>query len=765
MKKNQASGRFFRFLLFFILGFALLPGCGGAGEETDLPPITPGTPGTDEPGGITPAPPTTQASESDADVRLSADRDDVTAFQPDGTGQRLLAPGELFLGLGSRVDVSEAGRAILRFADLLTVEVLRDGELQIQELDIADQDAIVSVLLNGGALLNDFDPQEEIERRFTVQTEFATITATGTKFLVVREADTPLEWIVGLDSEAGDLMVTADGVTKEVLSNEARWVAPIDEPSAGISAEMGNVQEWITNLQVGQSVREIGETLWAQADVLINTGVLAGLPAVGERAALGDIGITLLPGGDYSFEDCNGDFIPDIAAINGEIELDFREVLNRVRAVDVTVYKVAGGGLLEGLDPAAAATSEKDIPAAADQLEVLSLRSETPFHYALLSLEDGCFIGVSLTPPEDDGADGMPRSPIEEGEGVIIDSPEDGATNVVNEFIVTGRTTLTPGESEGALSLFVETPDGEILGQWILTVGDWDPDQGFSTFSRPVYVETDLPAEIRIRVRYASLDNESVVAEDSVLLSPLNPYLGTDRRPPVNGRLRAARVGSGGYQAALTIDGTDEDWQALQKLRGGGSAGISHTVFDLQCSVEYPDGAGFADLVGSAMMAYDEQFLYVSFSVFDDGYDGYLGAGELYFNGDAPQILLDLDLPGDFADQKLSPDDIQLDFLPGRAEPGDMPLVAFWQLDSRESWVLEEAAIASRWTGLGYFLEAAIPWGSLGIAPEPGQSFGIAASISDNDTPGTDVQECMISTAPERDWQNPTTWGTLTLEP
>ena len=74
---------------------------------------------------------------------------------------------------------------------------------------------------------------------------------------------------------------------------------------------------------------------------------------------------------------------------------------------------------------------------------------------------------------------------------------------------------------------------------------------------------------------------------------------------------------------------------------------------------------------------------------------------------------------------------------------------------------------SARWTArsCGYFLEAALPWTSLGLPPLPGARLGLAASVSDNDTPGTDVQECMISTAPQRDWQDPTTWGTLLLGP
>jgi hypothetical protein len=86
-----------------------------------------------------------------------------------------------------------------------------------------------------------------------------------------------------------------------------------------------------------------------------------------------------------------------------------------------------------------------------------------------------------------------------------------------------------------------------------------------------------------------------------------------------------------------------------------------------------------------------------------------------------------------------------------------------WRLKDLQVRALGEAALATRQDDTGYTVEARIPWKSLAIAPEPGLTLGIAASVSDNDTPDTAVQECMISTAPQRDWQRPLTWGTLVL--
>jgi hypothetical protein len=68
-------------------------------------------------------------------------------------------------------------------------------------------------------------------------------------------------------------------------------------------------------------------------------------------------------------------------------------------------------------------------------------------------------------------------------------------------------------------------------------------------------------------------------------------------------------------------------------------------------------------------------------------------------------------------------------------------------------------------TTSGYLVEAALPWASFGISPQPGDRLGLAANVNDNDTPGSNAQECIISTAPQRVWDNPTTWGALFLSP
>jgi hypothetical protein len=64
----------------------------------------------------------------------------------------------------------------------------------------------------------------------------------------------------------------------------------------------------------------------------------------------------------------------------------------------------------------------------------------------------------------------------------------------------------------------------------------------------------------------------------------------------------------------------------------------------------------------------------------------------------------------------------------------------------------------------GYRIEFAIPWSVFGITPVKGQVFGFAVSVSDNDNKSQDVQQTLISSAPDRVLTDPTTWGLLTLK-
>lgn len=392
-----------RLIFIWLVLFAALVGCASPKPQTDV--VSP----TDE----------ETAASAGSLVAAAALLDNVTV-QQGGAQRPLLLNESAELQVGDSIDVDEAGRATLQFEDLLVVEVMRDGELIVQELSLTDSDAIATFSQIGGAVLNDFNAEEAVNRRLTIETEFATITATGTRFLIAKELNTPLEWIVGLDASPGDLMITADGVTKEVTTDVGRWVAPIGEPSPSFGADMTAVGGWLENLREGKKVEEIGEVLWSPADLLAD---MSGAPVnlgAGSAVNMQGVGLALDPAGEYSMRDCNGDGIDDLFVRRGVLRFDLRPMISRVRAFDATIINGGGPGsaTLVGYNPGGPeeqyAIAQDVAQAAAVVQEILSLRSaEQPFHFASLTLENGCFLGFSLTPPKADGSFGNPRAVAE----------------------------------------------------------------------------------------------------------------------------------------------------------------------------------------------------------------------------------------------------------------------------------------------------------------------------------------------------------------
>ncbi len=716
--------------------------------------------------GVTPDPKTSGGT---GQFLVLADRAQVFTITPAEGRQELPETEKATLSVGDGVDVDEAGRAILQFADLLTVEVLRDGEITIQEAAIDDNSGLVTLVQNGGVVLNDFNPAAEIDKRFTVQSEFAEITATGTRFLVVKEAGSSLEWVLALDAAPNDLTVTADGTTKDVPTAITRWIAPLGAPGPGLNADLPAIQTWLQNLQADAPVKPFGQIVWEHADVLATPQTLSALPAPGETFTLEGVEMTLTPGGGYTLTDCNQDSLPDIYITNGALNMDFRQLPNRVQALDVTILNDAENenAILLGFDPGYKEISSASTAAAS---ATLNLRTDALYQYAELKLQAGCFLGFSLTPPLENGDPAPPRPAVEtppyDDNGmaqpwVVIDTPQDGATGLANGFTLSGRAAVP---FERNLVLRIETEDGQEISAEGIFVEGGEMGGAPGTFSARVFADFQLPANIRVRVQDISMKDGSALAEDSILLTPLHPApTNTVQRPPENGVLRAPYAPA--YIGSIAVDGDLDDW-----LKLAGTADIPFTTFETQvydagCEVRYTHNAATPDLLGQAHFAYDEKMLFVVFLVTDDGYFPHNAIDDFIFRGDAPQLILDLDLGGDFSDTALSPDDIEIDIFPGFKDGDELfsARAAYWQLDTVTSREFSNILLATAVTPEGYLVEAGIPWEALGVSPGAGDTFGVAASISDNDTAETDEQQCMISTAPGRNFRDPTTWGTLYL--
>ncbi|RME96926.1 MAG: hypothetical protein D6768_20895 [Chloroflexi bacterium] len=568
---------------------------------------------------------------------------------------------------GQGLAVDDAGRAILRLGSRQTLELLRGAELpQIRQIPDGDSLA-VETAQNGGTLVVDLASGEGTNL-LTVQTAFGTVNGKNARFAIVREANSPLEWVLGLSvPDNGSLDVTVGGVTQPVAGGQARWMTSADAPGSAL-ALAETAQTWLENARNDVEQPEIGAVLLPPANILADTGLFSTAPAPGKtvdfgQSAQGSVKLTADPQGifgtpAYTLEDCNGDGTPDLAIKNGILHFDFRELQARVEALDATLFNRdrPGYGLWQGLNPAGATTSRQQIEVGPGQTQTLSLRAEQPFHFATLTVGDACFLGLSLTP-------GSPGSQPPPARPVVAEPPQ-------NDVVVN------------------------------------------------VLAASETPVE----------------------------------RAADAGEFTANRVISG----TLQIDGSVADWAALPPFVP--MSGITH---DAGCAVRYPDAGALADLGGRVQFAYDDTFLYVAFDVNDDGLLPYTGSDDRIFLGDSVQLLLDLDLAGDADQSQLSSDDVQIDILP---QP-DAPRAALWQLSTLTSGAPAGARVAAAPTDTGYLVEAALPWAGLGTIARPGDRLGVVAAINDNDSPDSNNQECIISTAPRRDWRNPTTWGTLLLKP
>lgn len=198
------------------------------------------------------------------------------------------------------------------------------------------------------------------------------------------------------------------------------------------------------------------------------------------------------------------------------------------------------------------------------------------------------------------------------------------------------------------------------------------------------------------------------------------------------------------------IDAQGNDWPAV----------LPNTIDKLVFQA-----SGFSgpfDQSGRFAMGWDASDFYLYVVIADDTFVQ-TQHGELLFQGDSLELQFDADLAGDFASTQLSSDDFQLGLSPG--ENRVTPEAFLWNPASRKG-VPEGIAMASRAGDAGGFVfEVAIPWSFFNVTPVPGEHFGMALNSSDDDAPGTALQQSMMSSVSTRKLLDPTSWGTIQIDP
>lgn len=217
--------------------------------------------------------------------------------------------------------------------------------------------------------------------------------------------------------------------------------------------------------------------------------------------------------------------------------------------------------------------------------------------------------------------------------------------------------------------------------------------------------------------------------------------------PRVSPAATAVRLGQ-----PPAIDGSLDDWPAAAPIL---------SAFRVYQDDNW-DGAD--DLTAVWRLGWDDAHLYVGVTVADDVHVQ-TQTGNQLFRGDSVDMQLATNR-GDGTRTQLNTGDFQITFSPG--DFNALPPSAFLFRGTADNRMLDAPGghtirVAARQTADGYVLEAAIPWADLNVTPTAGLTMGAALNATDNDTPGTAVQEAFYSHVITRTFRDPSTWGTLTL--
>ena len=208
--------------------------------------------------------------------------------------------------------------------------------------------------------------------------------------------------------------------------------------------------------------------------------------------------------------------------------------------------------------------------------------------------------------------------------------------------------------------------------------------------------------------------------------------------------LRAAR-------RSATIDGDLNEWGSLP--------------YAINAATYKPENiSGASDNSATFGLGWDATYLYVAVNVIDEVYVQ-TQTGNAIYKGDSIEILFDADLRGDFNVNTLNGDDVQLGLSIGNPSTANPTAQAFIWYPSRLGGAPGGVRLAGKLTSNGYTVEAAIPWTALTGSGSANNRYGFVISVSDNDTPNTADQQSLISSVATRKLFDPTSWGTLTLDP
>jgi hypothetical protein len=236
--------------------------------------------------------------------------------------------------------------------------------------------------------------------------------------------------------------------------------------------------------------------------------------------------------------------------------------------------------------------------------------------------------------------------------------------------------------------------------------------------------------------------------------TPLPTATPTPTNPPPSPTFTSTSISRVSSNASFlstppSIDGPWDEWTTTQYP-------IKNVVYGTA------NWSGPSDLQASYRVGWDSYYLYLAVKVIDDKYVQNASGANLY-KGDSIEVLLSTNPSADSSLLGLTAVDYQIGISPGRPGIGQNMEAYLWYPQAKAG-SLNNVAIGAVPMTDGYRIEFAIPWSVFGITPIKGQVFGFAVSVSDNDNKSQDIQQTLISSAPDRMLTDPTTWGLLTLK-
>lgn len=236
----------------------------------------------------------------------------------------------------------------------------------------------------------------------------------------------------------------------------------------------------------------------------------------------------------------------------------------------------------------------------------------------------------------------------------------------------------------------------------------------------------------------------------SIAMEPLLTPDQQRRRPAENGLDMVATY----LVTAPAIDGDLSEW-----------AGLPRTELSAAENISYGDPgswSGPADLTGWICYGWDDENVYVAFTVKDDFIVQHFIGGNLW-KGDHVELWFDTQMQLDFDSTEAGDDDYQLGISPGNFADVPPDFVIFTP-SSDPAWYKSMVEYAIIQTNTGYAAELKIPKQVLrGLRLAEGHAIGVTFEPSDTDKPGGSEQELMLSSAPQSssNWGDPSYWNNL----